>query len=327
MQPRNDFADDRELQPDLQSQPIFADGTLKFVRRLSATHSQLSEYSFQSGSGIKSLIVKQQAAGSAQAILQEFENLGRARSLLAHELEQSVPEPLLALLERRILVTGKVPGIPLTMILKKYANILSGPFRTSALCETARQAGKWLRSFQSATQGEPLIYSAASYLTDLEQRLSKFPEKGFEPGLAREILQQASLHTAPLNGRLISAAARHGDFIAQNILIEDRTVAVVDFEGFSERAPVYDDLGMFLGYLFVLGAHALYSSRSLDSAGRAFLAGFLAGDEIDRPLLNTYILKGAVRIISDGPPLAKNWTRLSTAWMLTKRLKNLASAI
>jgi len=327
MQQRSKFTHDRELERELLAQPAFAGGTLKFVRRLSASHSELLEYSFQSCDGTKSLVVKQQALGpdSERATLQEFANLGRVRTLLGLALGRSVPEPLLALPKRGILVTSKVPGSPLTVTLKKYANRLAGPFRTSAISETARRVGTWLRSFQDATHAEPFTYSTVPYLADLELRLSQFQEKGFEPGLTREILRQASLQSAPLNGRLISAAARHGDFIAQNILIEDDGVAVVDFEGFSEREAVYDDLGMFLGYILVLGARALYSPQSLGAARRGFLAGFLAGDAIDQALLNIYILKGAVRIIADGPSLTKNWCRVGTAWMLTKRLKDLAS--
>jgi Phosphotransferase enzyme family len=318
---------DRELERELLAQPAFAGGTLQFVRRLSARHSELLEYSFQSCNEMKSLVVKQQALGpdSERATLQEFANLGRVRTLLGIALGRSVPEPLLALPKRGILVTSKVPGVPLTVMLKKYANRLASPFHTSAIGETARRVGAWLRSFQDATPAEPFTHSTVSYLADLELRLSQFQKKGFEPGLTREILQQASLHSAPLNGRLISAAARHGDFIAQNILIEDDGVAVVDFEGFSEREAVYDDVGMFLGYILALGARAPYSPQSLDAARRGFLAGFLAGDAIDQALLNIYILKGAVRIIADGPPLTGNWSRLGTVWMLTKRLKDLAS--
>jgi hypothetical protein len=215
--------------------------------------------------------------------------------------------------------------VPLNLILKKYANRLAGPFRASALCEMARRVGVWLRIFQDATHGEPFPYSRDSYLADLELRVSRLQEKGFERGLIREILQQASLGSAPLNGRFISAAARHGDFIAQNILIDDEEVAVVDFEGFGESEAIYDDLGMFLGYILVLGGNALYSPQSLDAVRRGFLEGFLRGDAVDEAFLNIYILKGAVRVIADGPPLKGNWRHFGTIRRLTKRLRGLAS--
>src|SRR5438477_4426814 len=261
---------DRELERELLAQPAFTGGTLKFVRRLSARHSGLLEYSFCSQGEIKSVVVKQQAPdpNSERATLQEFANLERARNLLGLVLGRTVPEPLLAQAKRGLLVTSKIPGVPLTLILKKYANRLVGPFRGHTLGEIARSVGRWLRDFQDATHGEPVPYNRDSYLADLEKRLLQVQEKGFEPSLIREILQKASLRSAPLNGRLISTAAKHGDFIPQNILIERAGVGVVDFEGFVEREAVYDDLGMFLGYILVLGGRALYSRQSLDTVRR-----------------------------------------------------------
>jgi hypothetical protein len=327
MLPRRDSTHDREVEREILAQPAFAGGTLTFSRQLSARHSYLLEYSFRSRDGVKFIIVKQQAVGpeSERVTLRECANLGRVRSLLTVSLAETVPEPLLVLPKRGILVTNKVPGEPLTGILKRFANRLSGPFRTTQLGEIARRVGAWLRIFQKATLAEPFTFRKSSYLADLELRLSQLRAKGFEPGLTQEILRQASRYCAPLNGKLVSAAARHGDFIPQNILIEDEGVAVVDFEGFSERQAVYEDVGFFLGYILVLGARVPYSPQSLDAVRDGFLAGFLAGDTIDQDLLNTCTLKGAIRIIADSSPFAKNWSWLVRSWMLTKRLKNVAS--
>lgn len=325
MRQRSDFTPDRELEDELLAHPALAGGTLKFIRRIPARHSEVLEYCFRSRGRMKSLLVKRQAHGAEEdrVTLGEFANLAKVRTLLGLALGQSVPEPLLVLPKRGILVTGKVSGVPLTAILKKYANRLAGPFCTRAVREAARHVGMWLRSFQDATRGEPVTYSSDSYLAELEIRLAACHEKGLEPSLTREILHRASLRSAPLNGRRISAAARHSDFIPQNILVEDHQIAVVDFEGFSEREIVYDDMCMFLGYLLVLSARPAYDPRSLNVAHCGFLAGFLAGDSIDETLLNTYMLKGAVRIIADGPSQTGSWTRLGR-WTLARRLGDLA---
>jgi len=323
------FIPEPALSRELLAQPIFADGTLRLVKRFSTNHSRLLEYLFQSPDRKESLIVKQQPMNSdaERLTLQEFENLRGVRRMLGDALARTVPEPLLALPKQGILVTTKVPGKPFAGTLKKYANRFTGPFHTSAMCDKARRVGAWLLSFQSATRAEPLTYSVPSYLADLEMRMSQFAKKGFEPDVIREILGRASLQSAGLNGRLVPAAGRHGDFIAQNILIDPDGISTVDFEGFSEREIIYDDPGMFLGYVFVLGARVPYSPQSLEAVRRGFLSGFLAGDAIEQALLNTYILKGAVRIIADGPRLAENWSRLGAARMLTKGLMRLASGI
>ena len=327
MQPKGDSECFRELEREILTQPPFVGGSLTFARRVSATHSNLLEYVFQSREGRRMGMVKQQdaSAESEGLTVRECANLRRVRGLLSPSLARTVPEPLLVLPKRGILVTTKVPGSSLAGILKKNANHLFGPFRTGLVREIAERIGIWLRSFQDATRAEPIPFNVASYLADLELRLAKLQEKGFEPGLAQEILRDASMRCASLNGRLLSAAAKHGDFIPQNILIERDEVAVVDFEGFSERESVYEDLGTFLGYILVLSARVPYSRQSLNAVRQGFLTGFLAEGTIDQDLLSIYTLKGAIRIIADGAAFTRNWSGLGAARRLTKRLIHLAS--
>ena len=327
MRQRCDFTENWELEREILAQPAFSGGTLKFVRRLSANHSQLSEYTFQSANETKFLVVKQQTFGpkSEDVTLLEFANLNRVRSLLGPALAGSVPVPLLILPEKATLVTTRVPGVSLSLILKRCGNRFVGPFRSSALAEIAQRVGAWLRVFQKTTQKQPLPFSRDSYLAALKMWLSEAQTKGLESELAGEILRRLSDYTAPLNGRLISASGKHGDFIPQNILVEDTSTAVVDFEGFAEHEPIYDDVGMFLGYLFILRARAFYSGRSLDAVRNGFLRGFLAGDEIDEGFLNIYTLKSVVRIIADGPPLTGSWNPVGAAHFLPRLLKDLTS--
>ena len=327
MRQRCDFTEKWELEREILAHPAFSGGTLKFLRRLSANHSQLSEYTFQSTTETKLLVVKQQAFGpkSEDVTLQEFANLNRVRSLLGPALAGSVPEPLLTLPEKATLVTTRVPGVSLSLILKRCGNRFVGPFRSSALAEIAQRVGAWLRVFQKTTQKPPLPFSRDSYLAALKMWLSEAQGKGLGSELAGEILQRLSDYTLPLNGRLISASGKHGDFIPQNILVEDTSIAVVDFEGFAEHEPIYDDVGMFLGYLFVLKARAFYSWRSLGAVRNGFLRGFLSEDEIEEALLNIYTLKSVVRIIADGPPITGNRNSVGAARLLPRLLKELTS--
>jgi hypothetical protein len=241
-------------------------------------------------------------------------------------LAQTIPEPLLAIPKAGLLVTSKVYGEPLTDVLKKYANRLAGPFRTSRLRGRAQLVGDWLRHFQSATKAEPVAFSTKAFLADLEFRLEKLQTKGFTAAITRDILQSSSQGAAGLDGKFVPASAKHGDFIPQNILVERDGVGVVDFEGFTEREPLYEDLGMFLGYLLVLGARVPYSPRALKAAREGFLAGYMGDYTIDQALLSAFTLKGAVRIVSDGVSFSKHWSRVGNIWMLSTRLKQLAGS-
>lgn len=316
---------DSELEKELLAHPLFARGTLQFIRRLPAKHSELLEYVFRSCEGTKSLFVKRQApSAKAQHItVAEFENLTTARKMLGASLGESVPEPILAIPAKGILVTARVPGIPLTAILKKYGNRLVGRFCTSAIHEATRHAGMWLNRFQHMTQSEPVTFSAHSHLADLEVHLSQCRQKGIEFTGSSEILRLASYLAFPLDGRKISSAARHGDFVPQNVMVDNGRIAVVDFEGLCERAASYEDLGMFLGYLLILRTRPSYSAHALKAACTGFLEGY--GNLIDGALLSIYALQGAVRVIANGPNRAATWRRESMARALERRLECLAS--
>ena len=270
-------------------------------------------------------MVKEQGGGpnSERVTLQEFANLRRLKAVLDAPIAHSVPDPLLALPGKGILLTSKVPGVPVSTILKRYANRLAGPFCTSRVTEIGRKVGSWLLSFQNATRADPVTICMKSYLADIEFWLSECERKGFEGG--REILREASKRSVDLDGKIVSASARHGDFIAQNVLIQKKKVGVVDFEAFSERDAIYDDVGMFLGYILILRSRAIYSRQALDAARLGFLNGFLAGASLDQALLTAYILKGAVRIIGDGPLLTKN--SRDSVRKLQNALKRLASGV
>lgn len=321
------LVDQTEIEREILAHPAFGDGHLKHVRSISARHSQLMEYSFKLNSKEKRIFIKCQVlvADAGQGAMEEFSNLTKLRRILGPEFARGLPEPLLVLPSKGILVTSKVPGVPFAAILKKYANRASALFLGSAVASKAYAAGLWLRNFQAATQNEPLAFNKDSFLAEFQRRVSRLEAKGFRPNCTREILERASVQATSLHGNLVSASARHGDFIVQNILLNGKEVGAVDFEAFSPREPVYDDPGMFLGYLLVLETRPFYHAKSLAAARFAFLEGLRGKDAMDRSLLNIYTLKGAIRTIADGPPLQRNWAGARMVMNLSERLKALAA--
>lgn len=310
---------ERTFERDLLAQPALAGGSLEFVKRLSARHSELFEYRLRLNSHTSLIVVKKQAAGSraGRETREEFANLEKVRTVLGMARAESVPKPILALPQEGLLVVEKVPGTPFAAILKKDANYLTGPFFVRAISEATQLIGRWLREFQKATHSEPLIFQADPFLTDLEHRLSRYGERGFGTDLPKAILHQAAIQSARLNGRVIPAAGRHGDFVPQNIMVRNERVSVVDFEGFTERQPIYDDIGMFLAYLSALAGRLRYWGHSLGAARKGFLTGLLAGDALDGDLANIYVLKGAVRILADAPRKTP-WDRWAASRMLVR---------
>jgi hypothetical protein len=315
-----------EILEKLRMQPAFASSSLKCIRSFPSRHSELLEYNVQSDGIRQTIVVKHRpVCEDRDRTSVEFGNLTKARGMLREELRRGVPEPLLILPALGILVTRKVPGTPLAQFLKRYGNRLCGPFYSAAVAENARLAGVWLKTFQEATQAEPIVFNRGCFLAEVEKRLLRLEGKGFEPQLAREILDKVSLQSTRYQGRLMPAAARHGDFIPQNILIEGDRVGIVDFEAFAERQPVYYDPSMFLGYLLLLRASAHYHAGTLDRARLAFLSAFCGRGSIDQDLFSIYSVESAVRIITDGPQLNRGWGRRGVIGVLSKRLKDMAA--
>ncbi len=318
-----ELASNCELEQLLQAHPSLAAGTLQFIARWPARHSELLEYRLYANGGSETLIVKLQARGLAEHVLAEFENLQKITARLGPFLARTIPKPVFVSPEQGLLVMGKARGSPLTAILKKSGNRITGLIGGSRVGDAARQAGSWLRSFQHLTRTEPLVYDSDDYLSELNCQLNSCAAKGLPSALAEEILGRAALRSAPLDAMPLPAAACHSDFIPQNVLVEGGRIAVVDFEGLCERATVYEDLGSFLAYLIVLRSNLAYSPRALKIASQAFLRGF--GAPLDKTLVNLYTLRRAVRILVDSPSLKEGAIRFSGARTLFRCLEQLAT--
>jgi tRNA A-37 threonylcarbamoyl transferase component Bud32 len=320
MQHAHESAADSEMERALQEHSFLPAGTLKFVTRLPARHSELLEYRLFAGAASETLIFKRLLSGPADHLLTEFHNLNKIQSRLGLFLGQTVPQPIFVSSDMGLLVMKKLRGTPMTVILKRYANHLIGRMCISRVYDAARQAGSWLKSFQHLTKTEPLVYNSDTYLSNLKRWLMVCLEKGLQRPVAQEVLGRAALRSIPLNGMCIPAAARHGDFIPQNILLKDGCIAVVDFERFCERAAVYEDLGSFLGYLITL-SNLTYRRQSLRISCEGFLRGY--GQPLHEALLNLYTLVAALRIFADGPCREERGFFSSTTQVLSRRLRQL----
>lgn len=312
----------REFEQDLAAHDVLTGNTIEFVRGLSSRHSELFEYRVRSGIKTRLIIAKRQAPGpdAERRTLQEFTNLEKVRAALGDACRQRVPQAVLVLPKKGLLVTEKVPGISFSVILKRNANCIVGPFRGSLIRKTGQSIGKWLSDFQNATRTESVAFEADRFLAHLERHVSRCRAWGLGTDSALAILQHASAQAARLNGKLVPTAGRHGDFIPQNVLVfEHNHVAVVDFEGFRERQPIYDDVGMFLAYLAVLTTRFRYLRSSLNAGAKGFLNGVTMRNSLDQDFTNVYILKGIVRILADGSLRKGIWNR----WIISRMLARL----
>lgn len=260
------------------------------VRTIEGRHSELLE--FRPRHVLVKRITRSRNPATARAtVTREFAALQTLAGLVDSELKGSIPRPLLVLPDANTLVLECLRGTPLVRVLKRDANRMMGIFRRTRARKTGILVGQWLHRFHHATRQPPLHHDHPVYLAQLAKQLEHCDEIKLGSA-ADEVLELASRASQRVHGQVVPCAARHGDFIPQNILVDGSNVRVVDFENFRERDVVYGDAGTFVAYLTMLGGRPLYSTAALRAMTAGFLAGY--GREVRDTVFDLYILKSQV---------------------------------
>ncbi len=273
---------------------------LELRRRSSGRHSEILEYESRARPG--GVIVKRSTdtieAHEVEAkILREYEALQIIRKSLPKQLLDTVPQPLMIVRQSRALVLEAISGTPLNRILKREANTIVGPLRSVRMRALGGLTGHWLKQLHQATRREPLLHSSSGFLEAVDERLERCRSIGVRADEIRNTKRLLTDASHKIEGHPIPVAARQGDFIPQNILVDGYRVRVVDFENFSQSDCIYQDAATFISYVQALSAFPYYSQRALLKLSRAFLEAYgLSGDEFP---LRLYLARAVIWLISE----------------------------
>jgi glycosyltransferase involved in cell wall biosynthesis len=274
---------------------------LRLVAMRRGGHSELWEYRPTAGGDLGNILVKRlvrwkSGTDAEVRIRREGEALAWVGSL--HErLRGTVPTPIEILPETKTLILRKIPGVPLSQVLKQQANCVTAPFYGRRVYRLGQKAGEWLRVFHDATRQASIRFEAPAFLATLEQRLELCQRWGANVKTLDQVRSSAESACEMVQGKVVATAARQGDYLPQNILVHQKQVAVVDFENFAEQDAVYEDLSTFLAYLLLLRASPLYSARVLKTMATDFVRGY--GGVEEPTLLNLFLIKATVTILSE----------------------------
>ena len=271
---------------------------LKLARRFKARHSEFLEY--QSGVDprrslilVKRITQSRSPTAAMECVAREYNALITLRKTVGVELAASIPAPLGMFPGTKALVMEKLPGTSLDVILKRKANRLGGVFWRGKARGVGGLIASWLKRFHGATQQLVGQHNSPLYLASLAALLKRCVQRGLDPAAAHGIQQMAERASQKLDGVATETAARHGDFIPQNVLLDGNHVALVDFENFSECDLIYEDLGTFLAYLRLQAGSPLYSRAALRDLAEGFISGY--GGAASAGILGLYTLKAAVQ--------------------------------
>jgi aminoglycoside phosphotransferase (APT) family kinase protein len=290
-----------EVERRLREHPVLRCSDMELVRKHRVTYSELLEYRHQSDPGKPRILVKHRLGivppeKTLKNFEKEFRGLEALWNRAGSSLVGTVPKPLAYLPEVLAIVLEKLPGRNLETVMKWEGNRVTGPLRVRTFRKLAQGIGRWLRCFHDATVQPPDIHASSVYLAKVSKWVSSCREAGLDAAVAREVLDRTNTASDRAQGEELPMAASHGDLIPVNVLVDQGRVAVVDFGGYREREPVYEDLAMFLAYLGLMEDSGFYWRRAIQVMAQSFLEGYAR--PLSSELLNLYILKATLDILA-----------------------------
>ena len=306
----------------LQVFDLLSSATL--INRITSRHAEVAMFHVRGANGGSLVAVKHVRVNGVPAkdsIQNEFRILRELEDTLGESLSRSIPRPLLLLENEGTIVFTLVPGIPFDRLLRQHANFLTARLNvlgTRALERHAHRIGRWLRSFHEATTAPDQGFDPSRFCAELDALIEKSASGGLEPAGLEKIREEARQQSAKVSGKPMCAAATHGDFLPQNILLEDGEPGVIDFASCSRSAPVYVDLAHFAGYLLILSRKSRYDGKTIESVIQQFWRGYAR--ELDPTILRLYVLRAILSILSDSSREQISESADTTAALLSRIL-------
>jgi aminoglycoside phosphotransferase (APT) family kinase protein len=285
----------------LQVFDLLSSATL--INRISSRHAEVAMFHVRGPNGGSMVAVKHvrvNGVPASKSIQEEFRILRELESQLGEPLSRTIPRPLLLLENEGTIIFSYVPGVPFDRLLRQHANVFTGRLNVvgaRALDRHANRIGHWLRSFHNATTVSDLNFDHTRFLAELDSLLAKCASRGLQNSDRTRIREEAIQYSANASGSPMPAAATHGDFLPQNILLEDDQPGIIDFASCSRSGPVFVDLAHFVGYLLILSRKPLYDEKTVESVIAEFLKGYAR--DLNLKIFRLYVLRAILRITSD----------------------------
>lgn len=212
-----------------------------------------------------------------------------------------VPRPLRLESGGATVLMEACSGTSLERLVRQSRFAIDGE-RAEGLARALVRTGRWLRHFQDRTLGvdadtaaalEGVVERARHALMACGTTLS-----GRSTAVIREGLDRRARMLDPGSLRVVG---HHGDFWPGNVLVDEETIRVVDFEGYRQGLP-WEDAAYFRIHLELLHGHVLLRWRAR-SLWRAFLDGYASDPPVDLDGFELCLVGAALDLLSRAPDL------------------------
>lgn len=189
-----------------------------------------------------------------------------------------IPRPLDYLEEGPALVMEAVSG---TTLQARLPWLGWGGGRLRAAEEDCRRAGQWLRFYHDLGRtDEPAPLDVDFKWNGLEESLEELAEAGFDPRLGQRLTERLRPVAERLHHQPLQISHVHGDFKADNLLIDDVKVTALDLEAQYQNA-IDHDVASFLNSLLLQRLTRPVSWQAICRLRQAFLEGYFGREHYD----------------------------------------------
>jgi hypothetical protein len=187
-----------------------------------------------------------------------------------------IPRPLDYLAQDSALIMEEFAGTPLLDRLPRI-------FWHHGACQMAesdcRRAGQWLRFYHDAGRATELApLNAEGIWPGLDETLEELEKTGFK----RSLQPLMDEWFVPLVKRVVTELRPisnvHGDFTADNVMMNHESVVVLDLTA-EFRKPIDLDIASFLNSILMLRLTRPVPSAAINRMRQAFLTGYFGADE------------------------------------------------
>ncbi len=215
--------------------------------------------------------------------------------------EFSVPNIIAYFPEYKAVVMEESQGEQLLKIVSQKARGFPSQKSLTMLGRYFDRIGKWLAYFQEHTREDSVaILNLQEMLDYIDLRLKKLINSplGIRKNFESDVKNYITDMIEKSNLSNITSCGVHSDLSLSNILVDNRTVTVLDFSMY-KTGLCYNDVSYFCVRIEHLAYHPFFRRRTIDLMEKSFLNGYAPGYNLKNPLFKIYYMRHKINRLVD----------------------------